>query len=117
MEYGEEYYQGRESVWKELYKEVCQVAGEAQLELEELRKRIFHEGEDRKMIANMTSQIDGLNQKIEVMESSNLTLQKECYAILTDVMNISNASAEERLSYMRSHYKQQYVHLAKVVGK
>lgn len=105
------YYKGRESVWKDLYKGICNHAAALEEKLKPLQSKVFHETADRVMIANMTSQIDGFNQKLEAKEESILQLKREKYQILSDLMNGGDASAEDRLSNLRQHYKNQFIDL------
>lgn len=99
------YYKGRESVWKDLYKEVCDLAGKQDEGLKILRTKVFQEKEDRAMIANQSNLIDDLEKKVSGLESKITTRDKLLIEISQEIMTINNLSAEERMSYLRNKYK------------
>ena len=52
-----------------------------------------------------------LKNCIELIGKINYNAESKLKELLTDCMNISNASAEERLRYIREKYKDDYTKL------
>lgn len=118
MEENEDFYRGRESVWQELYKQVCHHAAELEKKVDEHSNKTFHESEDRAMITNQSKIIDDLELKVGALEvkvkmRDDIIKESDKFllGLYESIMAVNNLSAEERMSYLRSHYKTDYDNL------
>lgn len=105
IENSADFYKGRESVWKDLYTQMCNHAGKQEEEVKRLGEALKVEIDRDSEFRKMRDRAYTLEKMQETYPFEIQKLKDDFFELLDWVMSRDNRSAEERLSDIRKKYK------------